>query len=320
MSITRRHALATLSISAAGALLAASLAVAGTRGQNGDGSKRIPICHATSSATNPYVMNRPAADSIVSAVHDGAIEGHGTHERDIIPAFSFTWRGRDYSFPGQNLDGQGAAILANNCRVPSPPPIDPRSPAGPGNPGDPGDPGNPGTPASPEDPANPTGGGTDPDSPTNILSASPIDDIAPRGLGSIMSNRSVATASPDEAVLRVRIRPSNRRPLVGTSVVFTVTGSSLGPAEATKPVLCASVPPRFALSFVGEGMVLGRVICWTTGIAAKGSSVRRFTATALPSSAGRKVPAIGTNSADNAYRVTDITEVRPRVRLPAVTG
>lgn len=317
MSITRRHAVTTLIIPAAGALLTASLAVAGTRGHDGDGSKRIPICHATSSATNPYVMNRPAADSIVSAVHGGVIEGHGTHERDIIPAFSFTWRGREYSFPGQNLDGQGALILANNCRVPSPPPVDPRSPRDPGAPGDPGD---PGTPASPEDPANPTDGGTDPDSPGSILSASPIDGIAPRGLGSITTIRSVATARPDEAVLRVRIRPSSRRPLVGTQVVFTVTGRSLGPAEAQKPVLCASVPPRFSLSGAGEGMILGRVICWTTGIAPEGTSVRRFTATALPSSAGRKVPAIGTNSADNAYRVTDITEVRPRVRLPAVTG
>lgn len=64
---------------------------------------RITVCHATGSATNPYVQ--------ITVSEAGVLDGHakGSHQddRDIIPPFA--------GFPGQNWDANGAAIYRNGC-------------------------------------------------------------------------------------------------------------------------------------------------------------------------------------------------------------
>lgn len=80
--------------------------------------QKVTYCHATGSDTNPFVQITSADESI--------FEAHGEHQdnRDIIPAFTFTnSKGQTVSYPGQNLDASGQAILANNCEIPAAKPI-----------------------------------------------------------------------------------------------------------------------------------------------------------------------------------------------------
>ncbi|WP_427870344.1 hypothetical protein [Leucobacter luti] len=85
---------------------------------------KITICHATSSASNPYVVNTPNANGDVSG-HAGASHQDG---RDIIPPFTYNDHGTVASFPGQNWDAAGQEIYFNDCSVPPPPP-EPGDPA-----------------------------------------------------------------------------------------------------------------------------------------------------------------------------------------------
>ena len=75
---------------------------------------KITICHATSSATNPYNLITVAQRLIVEKNKDGECvpNGHGLHEDDIIPAFT----GDECSFAGQG----DQTILNNGCVVPAP--------------------------------------------------------------------------------------------------------------------------------------------------------------------------------------------------------
>ena len=72
---------------------------------------QITICHATSSAKNPFVVIHPASA--------GVAMGHVGHQgdRDVIPPF--TYKGKSYS---QNWDAAGQAIHANGCVAPATPP------------------------------------------------------------------------------------------------------------------------------------------------------------------------------------------------------
>jgi hypothetical protein len=71
------------------------------------------ICHATSSAKNPYVIVHPAT----AGVMHGHLGEHHHGARDIIPPF--TYAGAEHS---QNWDERGRAIHANGCAVPEPEP------------------------------------------------------------------------------------------------------------------------------------------------------------------------------------------------------
>lgn len=83
-------------------------------------AEKITICHATGSATNPFVNETIAAQAVVAA----HIEHQ--HGEDIIP--EFTHDGVTYS---QNLDADGLALLANGCVAPttSPSPTSTASPS-----------------------------------------------------------------------------------------------------------------------------------------------------------------------------------------------
>jgi len=76
-------------------------------------TKNITICHATSSATNPYNLITVDESSIVVKKHGKCVlTGHGLDKDDIIPAFT----GDECSFAGQG----DQTILANGCVVPAP--------------------------------------------------------------------------------------------------------------------------------------------------------------------------------------------------------
>ena len=97
----RRLAIAASALAAMGLLATPALGA-------GD---QVSICHATASATNPFVLIHPAAA--------GVLDGHLAHqdERDVVPPF--TYEGVTYS---QNWNDEGQALFANGCEVTSTPP------------------------------------------------------------------------------------------------------------------------------------------------------------------------------------------------------
>jgi hypothetical protein len=98
-------ATAALAPAAIGSLASTALAGGGPVGQ-------VTICHATESATNPYVVIHPASPAVLYAHlrhHDGA---------DIVPPFSY--KGTDYT--GQNWTAEGKAVADNGCMAVAPPP------------------------------------------------------------------------------------------------------------------------------------------------------------------------------------------------------
>jgi hypothetical protein len=109
---------------------------------------KVTICHATGSQTNPYVRITPSASGVING-HVGSDHQGG---RDIIPPFSYTSKGEEHFFPGQNWDATGQAIWNNGCNVPvsNPPPGPPPPPPPP--PGPPPPPPPPGPPAPPPPP------------------------------------------------------------------------------------------------------------------------------------------------------------------------
>jgi len=80
--------------------------------QSVNNSNKVTICHATSSASNPYVRNTVAKD--------GAVSGHDGHPNDIIPPFDYLDnKGVNQHYPGKNMQ-DGAGTLAAGCKGPSP--------------------------------------------------------------------------------------------------------------------------------------------------------------------------------------------------------
>ena len=78
---------------AGGAVLALLGPAAAQASRTPAGEHKVTICHATSSATNPYVQITVDVASLVGP------KGHDHHERDAIPPFDF---GGGFSHPGQN--------------------------------------------------------------------------------------------------------------------------------------------------------------------------------------------------------------------------
>jgi hypothetical protein len=89
-------------------------------------AKSVRICHATSSAGNPYVSQSPAI------ANNGDLQGgHLNHTGpvypqpgwgDIIPPYEYVDANGDTQvFPGHNWTEQGQAIWQNGCEPPAPP-------------------------------------------------------------------------------------------------------------------------------------------------------------------------------------------------------
>jgi len=99
----RRRALGLAAVgTAAGMLGIASTALAGDPSPPDDGEKeKVTLCHATGSATNPYVQ--------ITTSPQGALNGHAKkHAEDVIPPF-------DDLPDGKNWTSQGQALAANTC-------------------------------------------------------------------------------------------------------------------------------------------------------------------------------------------------------------
>jgi hypothetical protein len=84
--------------------LAAGVAVA-NNGSGGAAHQKVTLCHATASDTNPYVSITVNINSVEDAENVG---GHGNHEGDIIPPYTYN----DFTF-----EGQGDQSLLPDCGV-----------------------------------------------------------------------------------------------------------------------------------------------------------------------------------------------------------
>jgi hypothetical protein len=72
---------------------------------------KIEFCHATGSATNPYVKLNTSVAAFIQA-------GHGNHDDDIVPpGTEYVKQGVAGSIPAQNWDANGQAIFNNGCEL-----------------------------------------------------------------------------------------------------------------------------------------------------------------------------------------------------------
>lgn len=71
-----------------------------------DETQKVPLCHATGSAENPYVFIEVSVAAFFNA-------GHIDHEDDIFDTFTFTKHGEEITVPAQG----DLALLANGCKV-----------------------------------------------------------------------------------------------------------------------------------------------------------------------------------------------------------
>jgi hypothetical protein len=94
---------------AAGLILTVTPGVALAHNSNGNDNEhnRITICHATGSASNPFVE--------ITVNANGIVHGHANHQNDndIIPSFAYNDHGATLTFPAQGDQN----ILANGCKV-----------------------------------------------------------------------------------------------------------------------------------------------------------------------------------------------------------
>jgi hypothetical protein len=104
LEIPLKKLLAVLAIAAAGTLGVAAPAQA-TQPQ---ATHKIGFCHATGSATNPYVY--------ITTDKIAVIKGHASHQdgRDIIPRFTYEFQGASYLFGGLNTT---ATSVPTNCSI-----------------------------------------------------------------------------------------------------------------------------------------------------------------------------------------------------------
>jgi hypothetical protein len=84
--------------------------LAGDCGLPDDTSKKIYICHATGSNSNPYTRPEVSVSSIITLDPNG----HGGHGDDIIPPFTYVKQGVNGSYPGQNWTTYGQWVYYNS--------------------------------------------------------------------------------------------------------------------------------------------------------------------------------------------------------------
>ena len=123
--------------------------------------------------------------------------------------------------------------------------------------------------------------------------------------------RTVADADAGEAIIRVSITPTKRRPAVGSVVTFRLTAKTLGPWPAATPKLCVKLPKTLAFRTAPKGKIRHSGACWTTGIAAKGTTTRTFTARVKKGMGGAMIHVDALFSAKNAVSYRAIGTITP---------
>lgn len=92
------------------AIVALGLAIGAQPAVAANGSwHKVTICHATSSATNPFTVNSVDVSSIANLARGN---GHGEHADDIIPPFTDL---KGTSFAGQNWSPDAQAFIDAGC-------------------------------------------------------------------------------------------------------------------------------------------------------------------------------------------------------------
>ncbi|GAA2075722.1 hypothetical protein GCM10009840_07240 [Pseudolysinimonas kribbensis] len=84
-----------------------------------DTTKKITICHATASGSNPWVKQTPNVSSIIQGL--GGHGSSGVNVDDIIPPFDYTQNGVVKHYDGNNWSAGGQQIWNNDCTQPGAP-------------------------------------------------------------------------------------------------------------------------------------------------------------------------------------------------------
>ena len=88
---------------------------------------KVTLCHRTGSAEggNTHIGYSIITVDIASVANSKDVRGHDSHDQigngpggDIIPSYTY----KEFTYPGKNLVGSGAAFLANGCKQPYVPP------------------------------------------------------------------------------------------------------------------------------------------------------------------------------------------------------
>ena len=139
---------------------------------------KVTICHATASATNPFVQIS------VDIASSGYLQaGHSLHADDIIPPYTYG----DFSYPGLNWDADHIAICnASAATEPTPTPTNtvPTPSPSPSQPS-----------ASPNPSPTPPAAGVNPSG-----SPSPSTDATPAPSGAVLGEALAATGSNNPLV------------------------------------------------------------------------------------------------------------------------
>lgn len=73
-------------------------------------TKKVAFCHATSNRAESYVLIETSVAALFHA-------GHGDHEGDIVPPFTYVDKGTEVNYPGHRWDDAGIAVYSNGCTV-----------------------------------------------------------------------------------------------------------------------------------------------------------------------------------------------------------
>jgi hypothetical protein len=130
----RKHRKVGISLIATIAVVGGMLLTAAPASAVPSDPHKVTLCHATNSATNPYVeitvdiasagadagkpkgghADHAEPDVPASLTEAQTLKDAGTKWGDVIPAYDF---GPGFQFGGLNLNANGIALLENNCQV-----------------------------------------------------------------------------------------------------------------------------------------------------------------------------------------------------------